>query len=168
MPACTVQMFTTELLQVRVLLLCCLRSYFTHACCEYLSVRKHRNFTEFMKKCEIEFKMLSIVNLCASLVEVKVVWSQWKRGARRENKICIGGHHTEVWLPPLPPLCPDPGTGMGAPRLLGHSFFTCLGQKASMPVGTRVCPVQSAPSLLHPKKQPENAPQTQQNQRGST
>jgi len=72
-PSCTVQTFTAELLQLHVLLLRCLCSDFTHARCEYLSVRKHRNFTEFTKKCETEFEMFSFVNLCASFVEVGVV-----------------------------------------------------------------------------------------------
>lgn len=53
---------------------------------------KHRNFTEFTKKCEVKFETLSIVNLCASFVEAEAMRLRWNWEARGENKSpALGG-----------------------------------------------------------------------------
>lgn len=71
-----------------------------HTCSSRVPVSEEaQKFHRIHKKCEIEFKMFSVVKCSVSLVEEKVVRSQQKRGDRREDKTHVVGHCAKVRLP---------------------------------------------------------------------
>lgn len=93
------------------------------------------------RSAKIELKMFSVVNLRASLVEVKATWWQKRKQSPRWGTP-YRGPAAPGWGAAAPSAPALPG-----PRHRRGVSFTHPGLRAPVPAGTRVCPARSTPLL---------------------